>query len=136
MSVTITTKYLGELRTNSIHLKSGSELITDAPVDNKGKGEAFSPTDLLSTSLATCMMTIMGIAANAENLNIENLTCDVTKIMSSTPPRKVAEIIIEFHFSENNFDEKQKQILRDAAYSCPVALSLHSELKKTVMFNF
>jgi putative redox protein len=136
MTTTIHTKYLGELRTNSTHLKSGSELITDAPLDNKGKGEAFSPTDLLSTSLATCMMTIMGIAANAHNLNIENLTCDVTKIMSPTPPRKVAEIIIEFHFQKNNFDEKQKQILRDAAYSCPVALSLHPELKKTVIFNF
>jgi len=136
MTIAIKTKYLGELRTNSIHLKSGSEIITDAPLDNKGKGEAFSPTDLLSTSLATCMITIMGIVANSHNLNIENLACDVTKIMSTNPPRKVVEIIIEFHFAKNNFDEKQKEILRDAAYSCPVALSLHPDLKKTVIFNF
>ncbi len=135
MSITIKSEYLGDLRTTSIHLKSNNTLITDAPVDNKGKGEAFSPTDLLATSLATCMFTIMGIVANNNNLNIVGTNCDITKIMSASP-RKVAEIIIEFHFPENNFDEKQQQLLKDAAYSCPVALSLHDDLKKTVTFNF
>ncbi|MBU6140733.1 MAG: OsmC family protein [Proteobacteria bacterium] len=135
MSITIKTKYLGNLRTESTHLKSESLVITDAPVDNKGKGEAFSPTDLLATSLATCMMTIMGIAANQHNLSIENLCCDVTKIMA-TNPRRVSEIIVEFHFAANDFDEMQKDILRDAASSCPVAFSLHSDLKKTTIFNF
>lgn len=135
MTVTIKTKYLGGLRTESLHVKSGSLVITDAPVDNKGKGEAFSPTDLLATSLATCMFTIMGIAANQHGLSIDGADCDVTKIMSGAP-RKVAEIIIEFRFPANNFDEKQKQILRDAAYSCPVALSLSNDVKKTVVFSF
>jgi len=136
MSHTITSKYLGQLRTESVHLKSQSVVITDAPTDNNGKGEAFSPTDLLSTSLATCMFTIMGIVANKNQLNIDNTGCKVTKIMSSNLPRKVVEIVIEFDFPTNDFDENQKELLRQAAYSCPVALSLHSDLKKTVIFNF
>ncbi len=136
MSITIKTKYLGELRTQSVHVKSGNSLITDAPVDNKGKGEAFSPTDLLATSLASCMITIMGIQANQNNMNIDGVECDVTKIMSSQLPRKVVEVVIDFRFAANNFSEEQKQILRDAAYSCPVALSVHPDLKKTVYFNF
>lgn len=136
MSITIKTKYLGGLRTESVHVKSGNVLLTDAPVDNNGKGEAFSPTDLLATSLATCMFTIMGIVANKQGLNIDGADCDVTKIMSTNLPRKVVEIVIEFNFAPNNFDENQKQLLRDAAYSCPVALSIHPDLKKTVTFNF
>lgn len=135
MSVTIKTKYLGQLRTQSVHLKSGNNLITDAPVDNKGKGEAFSPTDLLATSLATCMLTVMGIAANNHKLNIDGIDCDVTKIMTANP-RKVSEIKIEFNFPKNNFSEEQKKILQDAAYSCPVAFSLHPDLQKNVTFNF
>ncbi len=135
MSITIKTKYLGQLRTHSTHLKSGNVLITDAPLDNNGKGEAFSPTDLLAASLATCMFTIMGIAANKVGLNIDDAECSVTKIMSAAP-RKVAEIIIEFNFLKNNFSDQQKQMLKDAAFSCPVALSLHPDLKKNVVFNF
>lgn len=136
MSITIKTKYLGELRCESLHVKSGNKIITDAPVDNKGKGEAFSPTDLLATALATCMITIMGIQANQRGINIDGVECDVTKIMSAQLPRKVAEVVIDFRFAANNFSEEQKQILHDAAYSCPVALSLHPDLKKTVNFNF
>jgi uncharacterized OsmC-like protein len=135
MSVTIKTKYLGDLRTTSTHIKSGNALITDAPVDNKGKGEAFSPTDLLATSLATCMLTVMGINANSHGLNIEGVECDVTKVMA-TNPRRVSEIIIEFTFASNDFDENAKKILQDAAYSCPVAFSLHPDLKKSVTFKF
>lgn len=135
MSFTITSQYLGNLRTTSNHLKSNSLIITDAPVDNNGKGEAFSPTDLLATSLATCMFTIMGIVANKNNLNIDNTKCNITKIMSNSP-RKVAEIIVEFTFPKNNFDKKQQQLLQDAAHSCPVALSLSSDLKQNVIFNF
>ncbi len=135
MSVTIKTKYLGELRTQSTHLKSGNDLITDAPLDNNGKGEAFSPTDLLATALATCMITVMGINANKHGLNIDGIDCDVTKIMAINP-RRVSEVIIEFNFLKNNFDEAQKEMLRDAAYSCPVAVSLHPDLKKSVTFNF
>ncbi len=136
MSITIKTKYLGGLRCESLHVKSGNTLITDAPVDNKGKGEAFSPTDLLATALATCMITIMGIQANQHGMNIDGVECDVTKIMSAQLPRKVVEVVIDFRFAANNFSEAQKQILRDAAYFCPVALSVHPDLKKTVIFNF
>ena len=134
-SVTIKTKYLGELRTESQHLKSQSLVITDAPTDNNGKGEAFSPTDLLATSLATCMITIMRIVANKNGLSIDGVSADITKIMSINP-RKVAEIVIEFSFAQNNFDDAQKELLRQAAYSCPVALSLSADLKKTISFKF
>lgn len=136
MTITITTKYLGQLRTESIHLKSQNKIITDAPTDNNGKGEAFSPTDLLAASLASCMFTIMGIVAEKNALKIDGASCEVTKIMTKTAPRKIAEIIVEFNFLANDFDENQKELLRQAAYSCPVALSIHPDLKKTVIFNF
>jgi uncharacterized OsmC-like protein len=135
MSITIKTKYLGELRTESTHLKSGNVVISDAPLDNKGKGEAFSPTDLLATSLATCMITVMAINANAHNLNIDGIDCLVTKIMALNP-RRVSEIVVELNFPKNDFNDDQKQMLRDAAFTCPVAMSLHPDLKKNVIFNF
>lgn len=135
MAITLKTKYLGELRTHSTHLKSGNEVITDAPIDNHGKGEAFSPTDLMCASLTACMFTIMGITAKKLNLNIDGTESEVTKIMAETP-RRVAEIVIIFNFPKNNFGEADKQALKDAAYSCPVALSLHPDLKKSVTFNF
>lgn len=135
MSAIIKSSYLGNLRTNSIHLKSQNQLITDAPTDNNGRGEAFSPTDLLATSLATCAITIMGIAAQKHNLAIENLTCDVTKIMAANP-RRVSEIIVEFNFPKNDFSAAEKQILIDAANSCPVAHSLSESLNKKFIFNF
>lgn len=133
--ITIKTKYLGDLRTESVHLQSSSQIITDAPVDNNGKGEAFSPTDLLAASLASCMITIMGIVAKKNLLNIDNLECEVTKIMAANP-RRVSEILIDFKFAENSFDDKQRQTLMDAAFTCPVALSLHPDLKKVVTFKF
>ena len=135
MTITAATKYLGNLRTSSVHLKSGNIVVTDAPVDNNGKGEAFSPTDLMSTSLAACMMTIMGIAAQSRGFSIDGLECEVTKVMLANP-RKVGEIILNFKFPKNDFSEKQKELLRHAANSCPVALSLHPDLKKTATFNF
>jgi putative redox protein len=135
MTPSIKTIYLGNLRTNSTHLKSQNQLITDAPTDNNGRGEAFSPTDLLATSLATCAITIMGIAAQKHNLAIENLACDVTKIMAANP-RRVSEIIVEFNFPKNDFSNEQKQILIDAANSCPVAHSLSESLNKKFIFNF
>lgn len=135
MSATIKSSYLGNLRTNSIHLKSQNQLITDAPTDNNGRGEAFSPTDLLAASLATCAITIMGIAAQKHNLAIENLTCDVAKIMAANP-RRVSEIIVEFNFPKNDFSNEQQQILIDAANSCPVAHSLSESLNKKFVFNF
>ena len=127
--------YLGGLRTESTHLQSGDKIITDAPVDNKGRGEAFSPTDLLATSLGNCMLTIMGIAADTHGLNIEGTTCSITKIMVAQP-RKVGEIEAVLTFPKGNFTDKDKKLLEHAAMTCPVFLSLHPDLKKTVTFNF
>jgi putative redox protein len=132
---TIHTKYTGELRTKAIHVKSGKELITDAPVDNNGRGEAFSPTDLLAASLGSCMITIAGMAAQADGFSIDGTTIDITKIMDSNP-RRVSEVIVELHFPKNNFTEKQKERIRVACLNCPVAKSLHADLKQTVVFDF
>lgn len=128
-------KYKGELRTEAVHLKSGNIVITDAPTDNKGKGETFSPTDLLCTSLAACMLTIMGIVAANNHLIIDGTEVEITKIMK-TDPRRVGEIIIAFTMRENNFSEKEKQLLENAARTCPVAKSLSTELKQTIIFNY
>lgn len=127
--------YKGNLRTESIHLQSGSTIITDAPTDNNGKGEAFSPTDLLATSLGCCMLTIMGIVADRHNLNIDGTCIEITKIMVADP-RRVGEIIVEFTMPKNGYSDKDKSILENAAHTCPVAKSLSSELKQTVIFNY
>ena len=127
--------YNGGLRTTSIHERSGKEIITDAPVDNKGKGEAFSPTDLLATSLGNCMLTIVGIAANEHGFNIDGTTCEITKIMAENP-RRVAEIVVNFQFPANNYADKDKKIIERSANTCPVMYSLHPDIKKTVSFNY
>jgi putative redox protein len=127
--------YLGNLRTEAVHLKSGNKIITDAPPDNNGKGEAFSPTDLLATSLGSCMLTIMGIMAERHAINIEGTSIEITKIMEANP-RRVGEIIVEFTMPKNNYSEKEKTLLENAAHTCPVAKSLSSELKQTVIFNY
>ena len=127
--------YLGNLRTQSKHIASSSSILTDAPIDNHGKGEAFSPTDLMSNALGCCMLTIIGIAANTHQFNIDGTRVQVTKIMQSNP-RKVAEIKVSFKFPANDYSEKQKTIIENAARTCPVALSLHPDLKQTVEFNY
>ena len=132
---TIRTIYSGNLRTEALHVKSGQKIITDAPLDNQGKGEAFSPTDLLSASLGSCMLTLMGIAAKTHQIDIEGATMKITKVMASNP-RKVAEVIIEFTIPGKSFSEKEKKILEKAALTCPVALSLHPDLKQTVHFSY
>jgi uncharacterized OsmC-like protein len=135
MSAMATVEYLGDLRTQAKHLKSGNLMITDAPVDNMGKGEAFSPTDLVSAALSSCMMTIMGQVADREGINLKGLSSEVVKIMSSNP-RKIAEIQITFTHASLQATEVQKQKLRNAARTCPVALSLAESVKQTVTFNF
>ncbi|OIP03154.1 MAG: osmotically inducible protein OsmC [Bacteroidetes bacterium CG2_30_32_10] len=132
---TVKTIYLGELRTKSTHLQSGSELLTDAPTDNHGKGEAFSPTDLLATSLGCCMLSVIGIAAQLHNFNIEGTEVKTTKIMASNP-RKVGEIIIDMYFPPNNYSEKEKKIIEQAVKTCPVTLSLHPEVKQTITLHY
>jgi len=127
--------YLGDLRTESKHIASSKIIITDAPVDNHGKGEAFSPTDLMSNSLGCCMLTIIGIAANTHSFNIDGTKVNITKLMQSNP-RKVTEIVVEFSFLKNDFSDKIKAIIENAAKTCPVALSLHPDIKQTISFNY
>jgi uncharacterized OsmC-like protein len=126
--------YSGDLRTESEHLQSGNKIITDAPIDNEGKGEGFSPTDLVATSLANCMLTIMGIVARQHKVNIDGTRADVEKIMG-TEPRRITEIQIEFYFP-GNYDSKTKTILEKAALNCPVAKSLAESLQQSIGFNF
>jgi putative redox protein len=127
--------YLGNLRTESKHLASSNTILTDAPVDNHGKGEAFSPTDLMSNALGCCMLTIIGIAANTHQFNIDGTVVQITKIMQSNP-RKVAEIKVDFKMPPNDYSHKQKIIIEQAAKTCPVALSLHPDLIQTVSFMY
>jgi len=128
--------YNGGLRTTSIHERSGNEIITDAPVDNKGKGEAFSPSDLLATSLGNCMLTIIGIAAQEHGFNIDGTTCEITKVMATDMPRRVSEIVVNFQFPANEYTDKVKTIIERSAHTCPVAYSIHPDIAKTVTFNY
>jgi uncharacterized OsmC-like protein len=132
---TINSAYLGELRTHAKHLASGNTVITDAPLDNNGRGEGFSPTDLVCAALGSCMTTIMGIMANRLNLNLEGMEIETTKIMAAEP-RRIAEVVLHFKMPANNFTDKEKAMLENAARTCPVALSLHPDVKQTVTFQY
>jgi len=133
---TISTKYQGELRTQATHVASGNTILTDAPVDNHGKGEAFSPTDLTSASLGSCMMTIMGIVAQRDGIDLTGTTFDITKIMAANP-RRIARIEVNFTVKSNvDLSEEQQQKLKNAAHTCPVALSLHPDIEQVVTFQF
>ncbi|WP_291860405.1 OsmC family protein [Marinilabilia sp.] len=135
MDVTIKSRYLGNLRVESTHMQSGNKIITDAPVDNRGKGEAFSPTDLLATSLGSCITTIMGITAMDNGIDIEGTDVEVTKIMASDP-RRVAEVVVEFFFPDKGYSLEQKKMIENVAGISPVPLSLSAELKQTIRFNW
>jgi uncharacterized OsmC-like protein len=126
--------YLGDLRTSSIHIQSGSENISDAPLDNNGKGEAFSPTDSVANALATCMMTIMGIKARDMNIDLKGSTAAVTKIMNAEP-RRIGSIEIVFEMTGVS-EQKDKIILERAAMTCPVFLSLNADIEKRITFNW
>lgn len=127
--MTSTVVYNGELRTTCTHLRSGNSFETDAPVDNNGKGERFSPTDLMSTSLATCMITVMGIKARTMGLDLNGVKIEVLKIMKAEP-RRVGGIELTFHIPENlqEIDEKTKTILKNTGITCPVQLSIHPDI--------
>ncbi len=127
-------KYLGNLRTEAQHVRSGNTMITDAPVDNRGKGEYFSPTDSLATSLATCMITVMGIKSGDAGFELGDVEANVKKHMQNNP-RRVGRIEIELHFA-NDYSEDERAILEDAAMNCPVALSLHPDIEQEVSFFF
>jgi putative redox protein len=127
--MTSTVVYDGGLRTICTHVKSGSSFETDAPLDNHGKGERFSPTDQLATSVATCMITVMGIKARSMNFDLNNVSIDVEKIMKSDP-RRVGGVNLFFHIPENlrNVEEKTKTILKRIGETCPVMLSIHPDI--------
>jgi uncharacterized OsmC-like protein len=126
--------YLGDLRTSSIHLQSGSEIISDAPLDNYGKGEAFSPTYTVANALASCMMTVMGIKARDLDVDFVGSTAAVTKIMQAEPRRiNAIEIVFDMNIAA---DEKTKTILERTAMTCPVFLSLNTEIEKRIIFNW
>lgn len=126
--------YLGDLRTSSVHLQSGAEIVSDAPLDNNGRGEAFSPTDTVANALASCMLTIMGIKARDMGVALEGTTAEVTKIMAAEP-RRISRIKIVFSF-KSNADEKSRTILERAAMTCPVFYSLHPDIEKDITFNW
>lgn len=125
--------YNGALRTTCTHLRSGSSFETDAPVDNQGKGERFSPTDLMATSLATCMITVMGIKARSLGFDLEGIRIDVLKKMRNDP-RRVSGIELTFHIPESlsSLDEKMKDILKQTGITCPVQLSIHPDIEVSV----
>ncbi len=127
-------QYVGDLRTVCIHLQSGTEILTDAPTDNHGKGEAFSPTDLVATALGSCMVSIMAIKSKDLEVDLNDSTVSITKIMQAEP-RKIAKIEVVLNMSISTF-EKNKIILERSAMTCPVFLSLHPDIEKAVTFNW
>ena len=127
--------YQGNLRTIATHIRSGSHFITDAPVDNKGKGEAFSPTDLTATSLAACIITTMAIGAEGRDIVIEKAEADILKIMEANP-RRIGEIQVAIRLTIVPDNDKNRELLEDIGIHCPVARSLHPNLKQTVTFNY
>lgn len=133
--VEIDIEYEGELHTKATHGPSGAVLYTDAPKDNQGRGEAFSPTDLFATSLGVCMLTIMGIVARRDQIPLEGTKVHVTKEMSTTPPRRVARLTVTFDLS-NPVTPEQQQKLENAAHTCPVHKSLHPDIQVVTKFNW
>lgn len=134
--ITSTVKYPGELRTEATHVKSGNTIITDAPTDNHGKGEAFSPTDLVATALASCMISVMGIVSMKEGITkTDGATAEVTKVMYADP-RRIGEIHVKLVMPKSNFSDKEKKMYEHAAHTCPVAKSLHPDIKQVITFEW
>lgn len=127
--------YKGELRTEAIHLRSNTELITDAPVDNQGKGESFSPTDMVATALASCHLTIMGIKAKDSDIDMEGAKAEITKVMASGP-RRISKVIVSIQMPKKSYTDVQKKILEKTAESCPVSRSLHPDLEVDLTINW
>ncbi len=123
--------YNGQLRTSATHIRSGTTIINDAPVDNHGKGEAFSPTDLVATALGTCILTIMGISAQKNDIALQGAKAEVTKVMASDP-RRIAKIEVIIKMPPMSYSDQDKQILKQALDNCPVCRSLHSDMKQDI----
>ena len=134
MNKTSTVEYLGELRTKLIHIESGDKIFTDAPKDNEGKGEAFAPTDLVATSLASCMISIMGIKARKDDIDIVGTKAEILKVMQASP-RRISTIEIKITFPKS-YSDKNKKILERAALTCPVGKSLHVNIKQDISFIY
>ncbi|RNI32556.1 OsmC family peroxiredoxin [Rufibacter immobilis] len=132
-SMTLT--YSGQLRTSGTHLASGNTIVTDAPVDNNGRGEAYSPTDLVCSALGSCMMTIMGIVAERNAIDLTGMSMSITKKMAAEP-RRISEIGLEIMMPARIFTDKEKAMLENAARTCPVALSLHPDITQAVSFYY
>jgi len=133
--VEISIRYLGDLRCEARHAPSGTVITTDAPVDNEGRGESFSPTDLAATSLGTCMLTIMGIAARRHGIDLGETAVKVLKEMSPQPPRRISKLTIVFTIALPS-THPQRTLLENAARSCPVHLSLHPDVVQDVRFDW
>jgi putative redox protein len=133
--MTSTIVYKGDLRTEMTHLESGTVVFTDAPKDNHGKGEAFSPTDLVATALGSCMLSIMGIYARQHELDIEGTRVEITKVMAANP-RRIAEIKAVFTMPKRDFTDKDRKALERAAMTCPVSESLSDDLMQRITFNW
>lgn len=134
---TAETRYLGDLRTEAIHVQSGTAIQTDAPVDNNGRGELFSPTDLVATALASCMMTIMGIVAAREGLSLVGTRAETQKIMSAELPRKISRVEVKLQMiTDRELSDAEKAKYEKVARQCPVALSLHPDIEQAIEFEW
>lgn len=134
MATTSKVTYNGDLRTTCVHLRSGNEFITDAPIDNNGRGEAFSPTDTVATGLASCMLTVMGIKAQGLEVDLVGATAEVTKHMAADP-RRISKIEITYALP-SNISDKHRKILENTARTCPVQYSLHPDIERVIVFNW
>lgn len=132
---TLTCKYVGNLRTEYTHLQSGGRIHTDAPSDNHGKGEAFSPTDLVATALVGCILTTMGISGQVHDFSIDGATASAKKIMG-VDPRRIVEIVIDITLPHADYDKRQRAFIEASIHACPVGRSLHSDLKQTVTLRY
>jgi uncharacterized OsmC-like protein len=133
--ITVKSKYTGELSTQATHVKSNNQIVTDAPVDNNGKGAAFSPTDLVAAALGSCMMTVMAIAGEKKSLNMNGMHLEATKVMSASP-RRISEIKVDFYWENCSLEEADRKWLKEIGLNCPVALSLGSDLNQAITFHF
>ena len=133
--ITVKLTYTGGLRTKATHVKSGNEFITDAPTDNNGKGETFSPTDTVAAALGSCMMTVMAIAGEKEGIDMSGMHLETTKIMAANP-RRISEIKVDFYWDNCAASESDRKWLKKVGLSCPVAKSLSAELVQNVTFHF
>ncbi|MCG2459705.1 OsmC family protein [Flavobacteriaceae bacterium F89] len=134
MGTTSKVTYNGGLRTTCVHLRSGNQFITDAPIDNNGKGEAFSPTDTVATGLASCMFTVMGIKAKGLEVDLTGAIAEVTKHMAADP-RRISKIEITFTLP-SDISDKHRKIFENTARTCPVQHSLHPDIERVIIFNW